>query len=129
MISEWVAAILLVVGAFFMLVAGVGVLRLSDVFLRMHAATKAPSLGVFLMVIALIFYFQNFWLSIEGLLIMIFIFMTAPIGAHALSRAAHAMHIEKSKRTQIDQLASSTEKELANKTQSPEIKEKKDKVD
>jgi multicomponent Na+:H+ antiporter subunit G len=117
MISEWIAAILLVLGAFFMFVAGLGVLRLSDVFLRMHAATKAPSLGVFLMVIALMFYFQNFWLSIQSLLIMIFIFMTAPISAHTLSRAAHVMHISKSKRTQIDQLESSTEGKHADKSQ------------
>ncbi len=122
MISEWIAAILLVLGAFFMLVAGIGVLRFQDVFLRMHAATKAPSLGVFLMVIALMFYFQNFWLSIEGLLIMVFIFMTAPISAHALSRAAHVMHIQKSKRTQIDQLESSAEAKPADKAQPSEKK-------
>ena len=128
MISEWIAAILLILGAFFMLVAGIGVLRLSDVFLRMHAATKAPSLGVFLMVIGLMFYFQNFWLGIEGLLIMVFIFMTAPIGAHALSRAAHLMGIQKSKRMQIDQLETSTQAKPAGKETSSDNKDKELKI-
>lgn len=105
MISEWISAILLILGAAFMLVAGIGVLRLSDVYLRMHAATKAPSLGVMLMVIGIMIHFQDFWVIVKGLLIIVFIFMTTPIGAHMLSRAAHLMNNKQCEETVLDELA------------------------
>lgn len=104
MISEWIAAILLVLGAFFMLIASIGLVRLKDLYMRMHASTKAPSLGIFLMVMAIIVYFFRFWTSIEGLLIILFIFMTTPIGSHMISRAAHAMGVEKDENTIVDEL-------------------------
>lgn len=104
MISEWIAAILLVSGAFFMLVASIGMVRLKDLYMRMHASTKAPSLGIFLMVMAVIVYFFKFWTSIEGLIIILFIFLTTPIGSHMISRVAHSMGVEKDKNTMIDEL-------------------------
>lgn len=103
MIIEWITAVLLVLGAAFMLIAGIGVLRLPDTYLRMHAATKAPSLGVFLMVLGIIVNFQDFWLSVKGLLIIVFIFMTTPIGAHMLSRVAHLMGVNQSEDASIDE--------------------------
>lgn len=102
MITEWIVAILLVLGAAFMLVAGIGILRLPDTYLRMHAATKAPSLGVFLMVLGVIVYFQDFWLSVKALLIILFIFMTTPIGAQMLSRVAYLMNADQHKKTNVD---------------------------
>lgn len=104
MISEWIAAILLVSGAFFMLVASIGMVRLEDLYMRMHASTKAPSLGIFLMVMAVIVYFFKFWTSIEGLIIILFVFLTTPIGSHMISRVAHSMGVEKDKNTMIDEL-------------------------
>lgn len=103
MITDWIAAILLILGAVFMLIAGIGLLRLPDTYLRMHAATKAPSLGVFLMVLGIIVHFQDFWLSVKALLIILFIFTTTPIGAHMLSRVAHLMNVAKSDKTQVDE--------------------------
>ncbi len=104
MVNDWLAAILLVLGALFMLVAGLGVLRFSDIYLRMHAATKAPSLGVLLMISGIIVYFGDFWLAVKGVLIILFIFITTPIGAHMLSRVAHLMNIKQSDKTAIDEM-------------------------
>ena len=50
--SDWIAAALLVAGGFFCLVAGIGIVRLNDVFARMHAATKAGTLGLALICLA-----------------------------------------------------------------------------
>lgn len=88
-----------------MLVAGIGILRFSDLYLRMHAATKAPSLGVFLLVLGMIIYFFEFWMAVKGVLIILFIFMTTPVGSHMLSRAAHMMNVQKSKETIVDELS------------------------
>ena len=45
-VIEWVAAILIVVGAFFLLVGAIGMVRLPDFYMRLHAPTKASTLGV-----------------------------------------------------------------------------------
>jgi multicomponent Na+:H+ antiporter subunit G len=110
MISDWISAILLILGACFMLVAGIGVLRFSDVYLRMHAATKAPSLGVMLMVVGIMVHFQDFWIIVKGLLIIVFIFMTTPVGAHMLSRVAHLMSNRQCNETIADELSEWDEK-------------------
>ena len=54
---EWLIALLIVSGGFFSFAAGLGVLRLPDVLTRMHASTKAGTLGVGLILTALILYF------------------------------------------------------------------------
>jgi multicomponent Na+:H+ antiporter subunit G len=115
MISEWIAAILLVLGSVFMLIAGIGILRFSGIYLRMHAATKAPSLGVFLMVLAIMIFFGNLLIIVKGTLIILFIFMTTPVGAHVLSRAAHMMNITKSDKTVVDELSEWDEKTISKK--------------
>jgi len=104
MIIEWITAFLILAGAFFMLVAAIGILRLQDIYLRMHAATKAPSLGAFLLISAIMLYFRTPWLIIEGTLIILFIFMTAPVGAHVLAQVAHMMKSKKHEKTIIDEL-------------------------
>lgn len=103
MIAEWIAAILLVLGALLMLIASIGIVRLPDIYLRMHAATKAPSLGVFLMVAGIVIYFMDFWLSVKGLLIILFIFMTTPVGAHMLSRVSHMLKIRQTGNMKTDE--------------------------
>jgi multicomponent Na+:H+ antiporter subunit G len=104
MIIEWITAILILAGAFFMLVAAIGILRLQDIYLRMHAATKAPSLGAFLLISAILLYYRTPWLFVEGFLIILFIFMTAPVGAHVLAQVAHMMKSKQYDKTVVDEL-------------------------
>lgn len=87
-----------------MFIASLGVVRLGDFYLRMHAATKAPSLGIFLMVIGLILHFRDFWPVLEGFMIIVFVFLTAPLGSHMISRTAHDMNVMKDPRTVKDEL-------------------------
>lgn len=115
MINEWIAAILLVLGAGFMLIAGIGILRFPDFYLRMHAATKAPSLGVFLMVVGIMVYFGDILVVVQGTLIVLFIFITTPVGAHMLSRAAHLMGIRQSDEMIVDELSEHEKKSVPKK--------------
>jgi multicomponent Na+:H+ antiporter subunit G len=115
MISEWIAGILLVLGAFFMLIASVGLVRLPDLYMRIHAATKAPSLGIFLMVIGIIVYFFNLWTSIEGVIVIVFVFITAPIGSHMISSVAHDMGVDKDKTTIVDEMEQDMNPEMEKK--------------
>ncbi|ELR70444.1 Na(+) H(+) antiporter subunit G [Fulvivirga imtechensis AK7] len=104
MIREWLVVISLVSGALFMLIASIGLHRLPDVYMRMHATTKAPTLGMFLMLTALCIHFFDLATVIKCVVIMSFIFLTTPVATHMISRAAHLMQVPKWKKTHRDDL-------------------------
>ena len=82
-----VAEVLALVGAAFVLLAGVGILRFQDVYARMHAATKATTLGIALVGIGAAVAIDTD--RSKALLAVIFIFITAPSAAHFVGRAAY----------------------------------------
>ncbi len=101
-LGEWIASLLMVSGAFFCLVAGIGVIRLNDVFARMHAATKAGTLGLALICIAVMVQAQT-WLEIfEALFVFLFMIASAPVGAHLIGRAAFRTRLPVDPKTRFD---------------------------
>lgn len=90
---ETAAIILLLAGASFTLLASVGLLRLPDLFTRMHAATKSGTLGVTGIVLALAVYFGQFGIGIRAVLIVVFVYLTAPVAAHVIGRAAYMVGV------------------------------------
>ncbi|MDX9760044.1 MAG: monovalent cation/H(+) antiporter subunit G [Bacteroidota bacterium] len=105
MIMATVIAVLLVTGALFFFIAALGALRFPDLYTRMHAATKASAFATVLMLAGVAFYHRDAWVTVEALLIVIFIFLTAPIAAHAIGRAAHALRTPMTEETVMDDLA------------------------
>lgn len=88
-VIEWVAAILIVVGAFFLLVGAIGMVRLPDFYMRLHAPTKASTLGVGGVLLAsLLLGWSQGQPGIAELLITLFVFVTAPVSANLLAQAA-----------------------------------------
>ena len=87
--SEPVVSILLLLGGLFSAVAGIGILRLPDVLVRMHASTKAGTLGVGLIVLGVALHFDGTLVLAKALLIVVFLLLTAPVGAHLIGRAAY----------------------------------------
>lgn len=85
---EIVISFFLLVGAFFLLVGAIGLARLPDFFMRLHAPTKASTLGVGGVLLASMAYAMNDAFLIHELIITIFVFLTAPVGAHLLAQAA-----------------------------------------
>lgn len=85
---DWVLAILLLLGGFFCLVAGLGVLRLPDVLIRMHASTKAGTLGSGLILAAAAVHFGDGPTVTRALAAILFLLVTAPVAAHMIGRAA-----------------------------------------
>ena len=83
---------LMALGAGFMLVAALGVVRLPDLFTRMHAATKAATLGAACAVAATIVHFGQ-EAGVTGALIIVFLFATAPVAAHVMARAAYRVNV------------------------------------
>jgi multicomponent Na+:H+ antiporter subunit G len=79
----------IVVGVFFMFVASLGVLRLQDFYMRIHAPTKAATLGLIFLLIAVSIAVRELALVTKAVLAVLFIMATAPVGAHLLARAAY----------------------------------------
>lgn len=89
LIWEIVISALLVVGGFFGLVGSFGLVKLPDPMTRLHAPTKAATLGVGAVLIGSMIYFAVFQgdLSLHELMITLFLFLTAPITAHFIAKA------------------------------------------
>lgn len=92
--TELLISLLILSGGCFALLGSIGLARLPDFFSRLHAPTKATTLGVGSLLIAssLHFSLQDGRLSLHELLIAIFLFITAPISAHLLAKAT--LHLE-----------------------------------
>jgi multicomponent Na+:H+ antiporter subunit G len=82
-------ALLLVSGALFMLLAGVGLVRLPDLYTRMSATSKAATLGASLVLLGAALHFGTAAAAGRALVIVAFLFLTAPIAAHAIGRAGY----------------------------------------
>ncbi len=93
----------LLAGGFFLFVAGLGILRLPDVLIRMHASTKAGTLGVGLVFGGAALYFRTTAETAIAGLTIVFLLVTAPVAAHAIARAAYRMGVPLSDRTHIDE--------------------------
>ena len=91
-------------GALFILVAAVGLLRFPDVITRMHATTKAGTLGLGLIAIAAMLFFGRMDVVARSSGIILFVFLTAPISAHMISRAAYFADVKLWEGTFVDQL-------------------------
>ena len=89
MIADILTAALLLPGAIFGLLAAIGIVRLPDLYTRMQAAAKAGTLGVGCSVLAVAVHFGELGITTRALLVVGFLFLTAPVAAHMIGRAAY----------------------------------------
>lgn len=89
-IVEAVVSALIVLGAAFTLIGSLGLARFRDFYTRLHGPTKATTLGVGALLIASVVFFsiQGEGLSVQEVLVTLFLFITAPVSAHLLAKAA-----------------------------------------
>ncbi|MFC4404041.1 monovalent cation/H(+) antiporter subunit G [Gracilibacillus xinjiangensis] len=95
-ISDIIVILLLIFGTFFIISATIGVIRFPDVYTRLHASTKAATLGISgILIGAFIFLYAEHGI-VSGKLILgiIFVLLTAPVSAHMIGRAAHTSGVE-----------------------------------
>ncbi len=98
------ATILVVVGSALMLLAAVGVVRLPDVFARMHAGTKAASLGLACVLAGTAMFLPVPGASVKLVVAMVFQFVTAPVAVHVIGRAAYRAGVSLWEGTLYDEL-------------------------
>lgn len=89
LIMEIIVSFFLIIGAFFLLVGGIGMVKLPDLFMRLHAPTKSSTLGLGSVLLAAMIYaaFQGRF-GFAELLITLFAFITAPVSANLIAQAA-----------------------------------------
>jgi multicomponent Na+:H+ antiporter subunit G len=103
--AEVVASALILAGSALALLAGIGIVRLPDVFARMHAATKPATLGLALVCVGAAITDAQVSDIAKLVLVVALQFFTAPVGAHMVGRAAYHAGGLLDRRTVLDELA------------------------
>jgi multicomponent K+:H+ antiporter subunit G len=96
-----ILSVLIILGGFFTLVGSLGLFKLPDFFMRLHGPTKASTLGVGAVLIAsaVFFSFSTDEISLHEVLVTLFLFITAPVSAHLMAKAALHIKVRQDKRT------------------------------
>jgi multicomponent Na+:H+ antiporter subunit G len=100
---EVIGGMLMVAGSAFLLLGGLGLVRMPDLYNRIQAGTKATTLGT-LLTLAGVACLQPQW-SLKLLLIGVFLLFTNPLSSQVLARATHRSGIAKASATRVDKLA------------------------
>lgn len=104
---SYLVAAWLVMGGFFIFVGSLGLAKLPDFFTRLHAPTKATTLGIGSVLVAsmLMTSVRDGGFSVYELVISLFLFITAPVSAHMMAKAALHKKISMLDRTQNAQMS------------------------
>ena len=102
--SEILIGTLMVVGAFFMFIAGLVIVRMPDIFMRMSCSTKAGTMGVGALLLALALFFTDFGVAARALATLAFILLTAPVSSHRIGRIAYLVGVPLWHKTIKDEL-------------------------
>lgn len=102
--SEVMQNVLLLTGCGFLLLAAVGIVRMPDLFTRMQTAAKGATLGISCILIAVALGMNDFGVAVRALLAVAFFFLTAPVAAHMIGRAAYFVGVPLWRDTIVDEL-------------------------
>ena len=113
LILDTFAIFFLIGGLFFMLVGAVGIVRLPDVFHRLHAASKCSTLGMMGIALAACLHVGTADVVAKSIALILFIFVSTPVGSHILAKAAHRDKAEQWDGTLSDELEEDKKKNEA----------------
>lgn len=102
--NEIIIIIISSLGALFILLAAIGIVRMPDLYLRISVTTKAATLGVGLLLLSTALYFKEVSITTRAIAIVFFLFLTAPIGAHLIGRASYFIGLPMWKKSKLDDL-------------------------
>lgn len=122
--TDVIVGILVLLGCFFVFVAGLGLLRMPDLYIRMHAATKAGTLGVGFTVAAVAVFYGSLQTVVNAVAIFFFFLLTAPIGAHILGRASYLSGVKPWEKTRLDELSGCYDADTHHLANEPSAQEK-----
>ena len=93
---------LMLTGCAFLLLAAVGITRMPDLFMRMSASTKASTLGIGCILVALMLHFREVSVITKSTLVLFFFFIMSPVAAHMIARAAYLVGVPLWDRSVVD---------------------------
>ncbi|MGB5447190.1 MAG: Na+/H+ antiporter subunit G [Psychromonas sp.] len=109
---EIICSILLIIGGLFILLGSYSMVKLPDFYTRLHGPTKASTLGVSSVIIAaIVFSARDGSVSLKELIISLFLFITAPVAAHMLAKAALHIQVKQRKDSVNDELFEQAKKQ------------------
>jgi multicomponent Na+:H+ antiporter subunit G len=108
--QEILTAALLLGGAAFALISAIGVLRLPDVLIRMHASSKSGTLGAGMILAAVAILYGTDQIVARAVAAILFLLLTVPVGAHIIGRAAYVTGTKLWPGTVMDELRADLEK-------------------
>jgi multicomponent Na+:H+ antiporter subunit G len=104
-VSDILATVAVVLGTLLSLLSAVGIARMPDVYIRLQVASKASSLGIALLMLGVAAHFGEMAVTIRALLVVAFLFLTAPVAAHVIGRAAYIAGVPLVEGSEPDELA------------------------
>ena len=102
--SDILVMVISTIGALFILVAAVGLVRMPDFYLRLSVTVKAATMGAGFILLAVAIYFTEFSTTTKALSVIFFLFVTAPVSGHMICRAAYISGNKLWKNSIIDDL-------------------------
>lgn len=111
--SDLIPALLILVGTIFTFLSALGLIRFPDLYTRSHAASKSSTLGVLCTLLGTLCYFwiSEGYFSIRLILGIFFVFLTAPVAAHLMCRAAYRSNVKLADESIRDDLKKVMERE------------------
>ncbi|NJM06336.1 monovalent cation/H(+) antiporter subunit G [Candidatus Gracilibacteria bacterium] len=104
-IVEFITVVVIALGVFFMLLTSIGIVRLPDLYTRVHAAGKASTLGIAGVLLGVAIYSADWTITIKMIALIGFFLFTNPVAAHMLDRAAYLTGVKAMDGTAPDDLA------------------------
>lgn len=103
-LKDIATVILVLFGSGLMVIGGIGIVRMPDLFLRMSAATKVSTIGVMSLLLAVVVHFSETQVTTQAIATIAFTLLTAPVAAHIIGRAAlHKEKVDLFEGTVVDQ--------------------------
>lgn len=102
--NDLIVGILLLIGSGFMSIASIGLIRMPDLLIRMHAATKAGTIGAGFLLLAMAVHFGTLQVITTCLAAIFFLIATAPVAAHLIARAGYFEEVELWDNTATDEV-------------------------
>lgn len=121
--SDLLASLSVILGVALALLSAVGIVRMPDVYTRLQVATKASSLGVGLLMLGVAVHFGDVGVTVRALLVVAFIFLTAPVSAHLIGRAAYIASVPLAPGTSPDELAGEYDRGSGRLASPPELRD------
>lgn len=103
--NDLLATLAVVLGTALAVLSAVGLVRMPDVYIRLQVASKASSLGIALLMLGVAAHFGTDSVTVRAILVVVFLFLTAPVAAHVIGRAAYIAGAPLAPGSDPDQLA------------------------